>query len=97
MCCDWNRINDLIVSGGEDCIYKVWDAYGRQLFQSQPNAYVTTATTMATATTIPYAPPQLNHHRPTTTPQHSHHHSHHPSHHPHHRPESLYPTQPYST
>mmetsp|Transcript_24926 Transcript_24926/g.44327 ORF Transcript_24926/g.44327 Transcript_24926/m.44327 type:complete len:775 (+) Transcript_24926:94-2418(+) len=43
MCCDWNRINDLIVSGGEDCIYKVWDAYGRQLFQSQPNVYVITS------------------------------------------------------
>ena len=23
LCCDWNRINDLIVSGGEDCLFKV--------------------------------------------------------------------------
>lgn len=43
LACDWNRINDLIVSGGEDCIYKVWDSYGRQLYQSQANASVITS------------------------------------------------------
>ena len=36
MCADWNMVNGLIVSGGEDCIYKVWDSYARQLYQSQP-------------------------------------------------------------
>jgi len=33
---DWNSISDLVVSCGEDCVYKVWDSYGRQLFQSAP-------------------------------------------------------------
>lgn len=32
---DWNPINNLIVSGGEDCKYKVWDSYGRCLFTSK--------------------------------------------------------------
>lgn len=27
-------MNDLIVSGGEDCRYRVWDSQGRQLFSS---------------------------------------------------------------
>merc|ERR1712070_6114 len=31
---DWNPVTNLIVSGGEDCRYKVWDAFGRLLFQS---------------------------------------------------------------
>ena len=31
---DWNAVNNLIVSGGEDCKYRVWDAYGRQLYSS---------------------------------------------------------------
>ena len=31
---DWNLVNNLIVSGGEDCKYRVWDAYGRQLYAS---------------------------------------------------------------
>ena len=33
---DWNVVNNLIVSGGEDCKYRVWDAYGRQLYSSSP-------------------------------------------------------------
>lgn len=32
---DWNPVNNLIVSGGEDCRYKVWDSYGRLLYQSK--------------------------------------------------------------
>ena len=36
LCVDWNVANNLIVSGGEDCTYRVWDAYGRQLFSSRP-------------------------------------------------------------
>jgi len=39
---EWNPVNNLIVSGGEDCKYRVWDAYGRQLFQSQPLEHVVT-------------------------------------------------------
>ncbi|EFJ41230.1 intraflagellar transport protein IFT80 [Volvox carteri f. nagariensis] len=31
---DWSPINHLIVSGGEDCKYKVWDSFGRLLYQS---------------------------------------------------------------
>ncbi|CAM9606713.1 unnamed protein product [Chrysoparadoxa australica] len=40
---DWNIVNDLIVSGGEDCTYRVWDSFGRQLFQSNPYTYVITS------------------------------------------------------
>jgi len=43
LCCDWNRINDLIVSGGEDCTFMVWDAFGRQLFKSQLQCNVITS------------------------------------------------------
>ena len=39
---DWNPVNGRIVSGGEDCRYRVWDAFGRQLFQSQPYEHVIT-------------------------------------------------------
>jgi intraflagellar transport protein 80 len=30
----WNSNNNLIISGGEDCRYKVWDSLGRVLFTS---------------------------------------------------------------
>ena len=40
---DWNPVNGRIVSGGEDCRYRVWDAFGRQLFQSQPYEHVITS------------------------------------------------------
>eukprot|EP00697_Spironema_sp_BW2_P009564 gnl/Spiro4/24517_TR12154_c0_g1_i1.p1 gnl/Spiro4/24517_TR12154_c0_g1~~gnl/Spiro4/24517_TR12154_c0_g1_i1.p1 ORF type:complete len:763 (+),score=251.36 gnl/Spiro4/24517_TR12154_c0_g1_i1:87-2375(+) len=33
---DWNAVNDLIVSAGEDCRYKVWDKFGQPLFASAP-------------------------------------------------------------
>mmetsp|Transcript_10313 Transcript_10313/g.18966 ORF Transcript_10313/g.18966 Transcript_10313/m.18966 type:complete len:783 (+) Transcript_10313:217-2565(+) len=39
---DWNIVNNLIVSGGEDCKYRVWDSYGRQLFTSAPLEHVVT-------------------------------------------------------
>lgn len=29
LACDWNPGNNLIVSCGEDCKYRVWDSYGR--------------------------------------------------------------------
>lgn len=31
---DWNPCSNLIISGGEDCKYRVWDAQGRALFCS---------------------------------------------------------------
>lgn len=40
---DWNAVNGLIVSAGEDCMYKVWDSFGRQLFQSAPFEAVVTS------------------------------------------------------
>ncbi|XP_033637607.1 intraflagellar transport protein 80 homolog [Asterias rubens] len=36
---DWNPVNNLILSGGEDCRYKVWDSYGRQLYSSHAHEY----------------------------------------------------------
>ncbi|XP_006818726.1 intraflagellar transport protein 80 homolog, partial [Saccoglossus kowalevskii] len=36
---DWNPVNNLILSGGEDCRYKVWDSYGRQLYCSGSHDY----------------------------------------------------------
>ncbi|KAL5961867.1 hypothetical protein TSMEX_010180 [Taenia solium] len=36
---DWNPINDLLISGGEDCKYKVWDSFGHPLFSSQMHKY----------------------------------------------------------
>eukprot|EP00742_Colponemidia_sp_Colp-10_P003383 GILJ01003603.1.p1 GENE.GILJ01003603.1~~GILJ01003603.1.p1 ORF type:complete len:791 (-),score=83.24 GILJ01003603.1:145-2424(-) len=44
---DWNPLNNLIVSGGEDCKYKVWDHYGRQLFCSSPMDHVITSVSWA--------------------------------------------------
>ncbi|DBA01488.1 TPA: hypothetical protein N0F65_005607 [Lagenidium giganteum] len=43
LCLDWNPINNRIVSGGEDRIYRVWDAFGRQLYQSPPGEHVITS------------------------------------------------------
>jgi len=34
---------NLIVSGGEDCKYRVWDSYGRQLYTSAAYDYVITS------------------------------------------------------
>ncbi len=44
---DWNPSNNLIVSAGEDCKYKIWDNYGRNLFSSQPYDYVITSVAWA--------------------------------------------------
>ena len=35
-CVDWNVTNQNIISGGEDCIYHVWDSFGRMLYSSKP-------------------------------------------------------------
>jgi len=40
---DWNPANSLIVSCGEDCKYRVWDQYGRQLYSSLPYDHVVTS------------------------------------------------------
>ncbi|XP_071638493.1 uncharacterized protein Oseg5 isoform X2 [Temnothorax longispinosus] len=39
----WNPTNGLIVSGGEDCKYKVWDAAGHQLYSSNVGDHPVTA------------------------------------------------------
>jgi intraflagellar transport protein 80 len=44
---DWNASNNLIISCGEDCKYKIWDSYGRQLFSSNPYDYVITSLSWA--------------------------------------------------
>ncbi len=41
--CDWNPGNHVIVSCGEDCRYRVWDQYGRQLYCSSPYDHVITS------------------------------------------------------
>jgi intraflagellar transport protein 80 len=43
LCCDWSLSTNLIVSGGEDCKYRVWDSYGRQLYTSAAYDYVITS------------------------------------------------------
>uniref|UniRef100_A0A2D4Q0U3 Intraflagellar transport protein 80 homolog n=1 Tax=Micrurus surinamensis TaxID=129470 RepID=A0A2D4Q0U3_MICSU len=44
---DWNSVNDLILSAGEDCKYKVWDSYGRLLYSSLPHEYPITSVAWA--------------------------------------------------
>ena len=43
LCVDWNFSNKLIISGGEDKKYKLWDQFGRNIFVSLPYNYVTTS------------------------------------------------------
>ncbi|OMJ95505.1 hypothetical protein SteCoe_1102 [Stentor coeruleus] len=40
---DWNPTNNLIISGGEDCKYKIWDCFGRNLYSASPYEYVITS------------------------------------------------------
>ena len=47
LCTDWNPLNNLIVSGGEDRRYKLWDSYGRLLCQSSPAEFVITSVSWA--------------------------------------------------
>eukprot|EP00794_Sanderia_malayensis_P011126 gene11126-12297_t len=44
---DWNSINNIIISAGEDCKYKVWDTYGRSLYISQVHDYPITTISWA--------------------------------------------------
>ncbi|KJH48737.1 WD domain, G-beta repeat protein [Dictyocaulus viviparus] len=34
LCCDWSQISNHIVTGGEDCKFKLWDSFGRSIFIS---------------------------------------------------------------
>mmetsp|Transcript_12473 Transcript_12473/g.33372 ORF Transcript_12473/g.33372 Transcript_12473/m.33372 type:complete len:742 (-) Transcript_12473:178-2403(-) len=43
LCVDWNPISNLIVSAGEDCRYKVWDSFGRQMYASPAMRHPITA------------------------------------------------------
>mmetsp|Transcript_41136 Transcript_41136/g.110537 ORF Transcript_41136/g.110537 Transcript_41136/m.110537 type:complete len:765 (+) Transcript_41136:107-2401(+) len=40
---DWSFVNNTILSAGEDCRYKIWDSYGRLLFNSAPLDHVVTS------------------------------------------------------
>ncbi|CAM9682340.1 unnamed protein product [Pylaiella littoralis] len=40
---DWNMVNDLLLSGGEDCTYRIWDSFGRQMYQSGGLGYTITS------------------------------------------------------
>ncbi|XP_074535318.1 intraflagellar transport protein 80 homolog isoform X2 [Halichoeres trimaculatus] len=44
---DWNSVNELILSGGEDCKYKVWDSFGRLLYSSLFHDYSITSLSWA--------------------------------------------------
>ncbi|XP_063349936.1 intraflagellar transport protein 80 homolog isoform X1 [Pelmatolapia mariae] len=44
---DWNSVNDLILSGGEDCKYKVWDSFGHLLHCSLSHDYPVTSLSWA--------------------------------------------------
>ncbi|XP_069004319.1 intraflagellar transport protein 80 homolog isoform X2 [Embiotoca jacksoni] len=44
---EWNSVNDLILSGGEDCKYKVWDSFGRLLHSSSSHDYPVTSLSWA--------------------------------------------------
>ncbi|CAI9737075.1 transport 80 homolog [Octopus vulgaris] len=39
----WNAINDLILSGGEDCKYKIWNSYGVIMYSSAAYDYPITS------------------------------------------------------
>ncbi|KAF6771101.1 hypothetical protein AHF37_09323 [Paragonimus kellicotti] len=40
---DWSYVNDRIISGAEDCKYKVWDTFGRLLYVSAAYDYPITS------------------------------------------------------
>jgi intraflagellar transport protein 80 len=44
---DWNIVTGRIVSASEDCTYKVWDAFSRQLFASHKQGSVITSVAWA--------------------------------------------------
>ncbi|XP_047130740.2 intraflagellar transport protein 80 homolog isoform X1 [Hydra vulgaris] len=44
---DWNTTNNTLISGAEDCKYKVWDMFGRNLFTSIVHEYPITSVSWA--------------------------------------------------
>ncbi|KAJ3351960.1 Intraflagellar transport protein 80 [Entophlyctis luteolus] len=40
---DWNMSSNLIISGGEDCRYRVWDSFGRMIYLSMPHDHPITS------------------------------------------------------
>lgn len=43
LCVSWSRAVDMIVTGGEDCRYRVFDSFGRQLYSSHAHSYAITS------------------------------------------------------
>ncbi|XP_064456639.1 intraflagellar transport protein 80 homolog isoform X1 [Ornithodoros turicata] len=43
LCIAWNINSNLILSGAEDCKYKLWDTFGHALYSSSPNDYPVTS------------------------------------------------------
>uniref|UniRef100_A0A7E4VJE4 WD_REPEATS_REGION domain-containing protein n=1 Tax=Panagrellus redivivus TaxID=6233 RepID=A0A7E4VJE4_PANRE len=43
LCIDWSVSSELLVTGGEDCKYRVWDAYGRPVYTSVSHHYPVTS------------------------------------------------------
>uniref|UniRef100_A0A0K0FCC8 Intraflagellar transport protein 80 homolog (inferred by orthology to a human protein) n=1 Tax=Strongyloides venezuelensis TaxID=75913 RepID=A0A0K0FCC8_STRVS len=42
-CCDWSSTSNLIITGGEDCKYRVWDGLGRIIYTSLSHDYPITS------------------------------------------------------
>uniref|UniRef100_A0AC35UHV9 WD_REPEATS_REGION domain-containing protein n=1 Tax=Rhabditophanes sp. KR3021 TaxID=114890 RepID=A0AC35UHV9_9BILA len=42
-CCDWAKSTNLMVTGGEDCKYRVWDGQGRIIYTSVSHDYPITS------------------------------------------------------
>lgn len=51
-CVDWHTHRDLIVSGGEDKKYKVWDSFGRLIYASPATGNVITSVKWSPQSTI---------------------------------------------
>ena len=47
LCLDWNAINHLLVTGGEDCYYRIWDEFGRLIYCSKVFNYPITSLSWA--------------------------------------------------
>ncbi|KAE9554173.1 hypothetical protein FO519_002594 [Halicephalobus sp. NKZ332] len=43
LCLDWSHASELIVTGGEDCKYRVWDQFGRPVYTSVTHGYPVTS------------------------------------------------------